>query len=100
MKIQELYHIFSNSSGVCTDSRKIEKDSIFFALKGANYNGNFFAEQAIEEGCSYAVIDDIEFKKNEQTVKDCHISFLLYMAFNSCSVYFFTFQISWVEWGF
>ena len=68
MKIQELYHIFSNSSGVCTDSRKIEKDSIFFALKGANYNGNFFAEQAIQEGCSYAVIDDIEFKKNEQYI--------------------------------
>ena len=66
MKIQELYHLFLKSSGVCTDSRKIEKDNIFFALKGANFNGNLFAEQAIQEGCSFAIIDEIEFQINKQ----------------------------------
>ena len=68
MTTQELYHHFLNSSGVCTDSRKIEKDNIFFALKGDSFNGNLFAEQAIQEGCSYAVIDEKEFQKNEQYI--------------------------------
>lgn len=68
MKIQELYHLFLNSRGVCTDSRKIEKDKIFFALKGANFNGNLFADQAIKKGCSYAIIDEKEFQKNEQYI--------------------------------
>jgi len=68
MKIQELYHHFLNSSGVCTDSRKIEKDNIFFALKGDNFNGNLFAEKAIQKGCSHAVIDEKEFQKNEQYI--------------------------------
>ena len=68
MTIQELHHIFLNSSGVCTDSRKIEKDNIFFALKGGNFNGNLFADQAIQEGCSYAIIDEKEFQKSEQYI--------------------------------
>ena len=68
MTIQELYQIFLKSSGVCTDSRKSEKDNIFFALKGTNFNGNHFAEQAIQEGCSYAIIDEIEFKKSKHYI--------------------------------
>ncbi len=68
MTIEKLHHIFLNSSGVCTDSRKIEKDNIFFALKGDNFNGNLFAEQAIQEGCSYAIIDSKEFQKNKQYI--------------------------------
>lgn len=48
---------------VCTDTRKIEKDSIFFALKGGNFNGNAFAAQALESGAALAVVDeDIEVK--------------------------------------
>ena len=68
MTVQELYKIFLNSSGVCTDSRKIENDNIFFALRGANFNGNLFADQAIQEGCSYAIIDEKEFQKNKQYI--------------------------------
>ena len=68
MTIQELYKHFLNCSGICTDSRKIENDNIFFALKGNNFNGNLFAEHAIQEGCSLAVIDEIEFKKNEKYI--------------------------------
>ena len=68
MTIQELYQLFLNSSGVCTDSRKIEKDNIFFALKGGNFNGNFFAQQAIQEGCRYAIVDEKKFQKNKQHI--------------------------------
>lgn len=43
---------------VTTDSRNCPKGSIFFALKGANFNGNQFARTALEKGCAYAVIDE------------------------------------------
>lgn len=43
---------------VCTDTRKIIPGSIFFALKGPNFNANSFALNALEQGCSYAVVDE------------------------------------------
>lgn len=58
MEIKEIYRLFLDSSGVCTDTRNIKKDSIFFALKGDNFNGNQFALQAIENGAAYAVVDE------------------------------------------
>ena len=58
MLSSELYNYFKESSSVSTDTRLINKGSIFFALKGENYDGNKFAEEAIKNGASYAVIDD------------------------------------------
>jgi len=58
MDIQFLYSQFLNSSGVSTDTRKIEKDCIFFALKGDNFDGNKFADEALELGALLAVVDD------------------------------------------
>ncbi len=58
MQIQELYKIFLESSGVCTDSRAITPDSIFFALKGDNFDGNSFAIAALEAGAKYSIADD------------------------------------------
>ena len=43
---------------VCTDTRKLVPGSIFFALKGDNFNANEFAEQALNAGCAYTVIDE------------------------------------------
>jgi len=60
LEIPALYDIFRTCSGVSTDSRKIEKGTMFFALKGENFNGNHFAVGALEQGASYAVIDDEE----------------------------------------
>ena len=54
----ELYKYFKESSSVSTDTRLINKGSIFFALKGENFDGNKFAEEAIKNGASYAVVDD------------------------------------------
>ncbi len=61
-----LYEKFLNSTGICTDSRKINKNSIFFALKGDKFNGNKFAKSAIEKGASFAVIDEKEYLDNKE----------------------------------
>lgn len=68
MEIAKLHELFKNSSGVCTDTRNIIKDSIFFALKGDNFNGNKFAVKAIEEGCAYSVIDEEEYATHENCI--------------------------------
>lgn len=58
MQISELHKIFLESAGVTTDSRRIAKGQIFFALKGENFDGNLFALQALGDGASYAVVDE------------------------------------------
>ncbi len=55
MEIKALYDIFLQSAGVCTDTRTLKKNQLFFALKGENFDGNRFALQALEKGASYAV---------------------------------------------
>jgi len=66
--INDLYSLYLESSGVSTDSRKIVPGSIFFALKGPNFDANAFAEQALENGASYAVIDDRKYKKDSRYI--------------------------------
>jgi UDP-N-acetylmuramoyl-tripeptide--D-alanyl-D-alanine ligase len=63
--ISLLYKIFEQHSVVCTDTRDIKKEAIFFALKGTNFNGNAFAEQAIKAGCAYAVVDEEQYVKGK-----------------------------------
>lgn len=58
MEISELYNIFTEHPVVTTDSRECPEGSIFFALKGASFNGNAFAKKALEQGCSYALVDE------------------------------------------
>ncbi len=64
--INELYSHFQKHPQVCTDTREIKPNSIFFALKGGNFNANNFAEQALNAGCSLAVIDEEKYKKDER----------------------------------
>lgn len=68
MDINKLHHLFLTSKGVSTDTRHIKKGQIFFALKGDNFNGNEYAYSAIENGASYAVVDDPAVVKNEQLI--------------------------------
>ena len=56
--IEVLYQIFSNHPSICTDTRKVRKGDIFFALKGDHFNGNHFAIQALDNGAAYAIIDE------------------------------------------
>ncbi len=68
MKIEELHKLFLAASDITTDSRDAKPDSIFFALKGDNFDGNKYAEKALEAGCLYAVIDDDRFKLDERCI--------------------------------
>ncbi|MFC2132925.1 UDP-N-acetylmuramoyl-tripeptide--D-alanyl-D-alanine ligase [Bacteroidota bacterium] len=68
MDLQAIYKIFRLSSGICIDSRKVSKNSIFIALKGDNFNGNKFASKAIENGCTNAIIDDANYYHNESYI--------------------------------
>ena len=61
LSINELYPLFKASSGVSTDTRTIERNSIFFCLKGANFNANRFASEAIKKGASAAIVDEAEY---------------------------------------
>ena len=58
MKIEELYTFFLENPSIQTDTRKLQKGDIFFALSGPNFNGNLFAKQALQQGASFAVIDE------------------------------------------
>lgn len=68
MTTEQLYQIFLQHPQVCTDTRKIAADSIFFALKGANFNANTFAEKALEMGAAFAVIDEAAYRKNNRFI--------------------------------
>ena len=61
MNVAILYNLFLKSTGVSTDTRKIDPGNIFFALKGPNFNANEFAPKALEMGASVVVIDDPAF---------------------------------------
>ncbi len=61
MKTAEIYQLYDPVSGISTDTRNIKKGQLFFALKGDNFNGNKFAQQAVESGASYAIIDEEEY---------------------------------------
>lgn len=68
MNINEVYNIFLKYPSISTDTRDIKPDSIFFSLKGDNFNGNIFADKAIEEGAKYAIIDESKFKKDSRYI--------------------------------
>lgn len=61
-----LYSLFLEHSRVTTDSRDTPAGSLFFALKGASFNGNTFAAKALEAGCSYAIVDEPDAVTNER----------------------------------
>ncbi len=68
MKIEQIHSLFLECNSVCTDTRKIQKNDIFFALKGDNFNGNVYAEQALNKGAKYVVIDEPQYKTSAHTI--------------------------------
>jgi UDP-N-acetylmuramoyl-tripeptide--D-alanyl-D-alanine ligase len=68
MKIEELYRLFIQNYLIDTDTRNIRKGSIFFALKGDSFNGNTFAEEALNKGASFAVIDEPKYKNHPNII--------------------------------
>lgn len=68
ISLEQLYSIFLKCTSVSTDSRRISEGSLFFALRGENFNGNTFASDALSRGASYAVIDEEKYLTNDRTI--------------------------------
>ena len=68
MTTEELYKIYLQHPVICTDTRKIPEGSLFFALKGENFDANTFAAQAIDAGAAYAVIDNPQYQKGTRFI--------------------------------
>ena len=66
--LEKIYQIFQKKSLISTDSRNVEKDCIFFALKGKNFNGNKFAADALNKGASFAIIDEEKYRISDRTI--------------------------------
>ncbi len=64
MNITQIYDVFKRSEGLSTDTRSVKDNQIFLALKGDSFDGNQYAEYALNKGASYAIVDD------EKVVKD------------------------------
>ena len=65
-----LYNLFRLHPHISTDSRRIEPDSLFFALKGASFDGNRFAADALAKGAAYAVVDDASLPTQHPDLND------------------------------
>lgn len=68
METAALYELFQQHPSITTDSRICPKDSIFFALKGERFNGNLFADKAIEAGCAFAIVDEKPETENDKII--------------------------------
>jgi len=68
MKIESLYKLYQKNFLVDTDTRKIKKGTIYFALKGENFNGNTFASEALNKGAIYSVVDEKEHVTSDQII--------------------------------
>ncbi len=66
--INTLHSLFLNCSSVSTDTRKIETNCIFFALRGENFDANTFTKEALEKGAKYVVIDNSDNFIDERTI--------------------------------
>ncbi|HOU98506.1 MAG TPA: UDP-N-acetylmuramoyl-tripeptide--D-alanyl-D-alanine ligase [Bacteroidales bacterium] len=83
MKIENIYNIFKECHfTVCTDTRKIVKESLFIALKGEQYNANLFVEEALKQGCKYAISDEYKGQNKNIILVDDTLSTLQQLAFH------------------
>ncbi len=76
MTIQEIHKIFLNCKSVVIDTRKIETNSFFIAIKGERFDANTFAKEALEKGASFVLIDNQEYYIDNRTilVENCLIT--------------------------
>ena len=68
MKIDAIHQLFLDCTSICTDTRKVKNNCLFFALSGEKFNGNTFANEALTKGAKYAIIDDAKFKTSDNTI--------------------------------
>ena len=68
MEIKKIHELYAKHYLIATDTRNIQKNALFFALKGARFNGNKFAQQALKSGANYAIIDEKEYTIDGKTI--------------------------------
>ena len=68
MTIQNIHDLFLKCSKVSIDTRKIERNSFFVAIKGERFDANTFAKEALEKGASFVVIDNANYYIDERTI--------------------------------
>lgn len=68
MEIKDIHNLFLKCNSVSIDTRKIEKNSMFFAIKGERFDANTFSEEALKKGASYVVIDNNDYFIDERTI--------------------------------
>jgi UDP-N-acetylmuramoyl-tripeptide--D-alanyl-D-alanine ligase len=68
IEADEVYSLFKKHRKISTDTRETVQGSIFFALKGENFDGNKFAKKALEQGAVCAVVDDKKVAKSDKYI--------------------------------
>ena len=68
-ELSQLHQLFLESTGICTDTRKLKKGNLYLALKGDNFNGNNFAAKALELGADYSIVDEQREEQNDHIIK-------------------------------
>ena len=68
MDIEKLYQLFCRFPVISTDTRKPVSDSIFFALRGEKFDGNFYANDALRKGAEYVIADDKAINRDERII--------------------------------
>jgi UDP-N-acetylmuramoyl-tripeptide--D-alanyl-D-alanine ligase len=68
MKTGDLYNIYLQQKLVSTDTRTIKEGSLYFALRGPNFNGNTMAAEALQKGASYVIIDEAAYNKGNKYI--------------------------------
>lgn len=69
MEIAALYELYKQSTGICTDSRKVFEGCMYVSLKGESFDGNTFALEALDKGASYSISDDSSIPKTKGLIK-------------------------------
>jgi UDP-N-acetylmuramoyl-tripeptide--D-alanyl-D-alanine ligase len=68
MDIAKIHELFLKCTSVSIDTRKIQPNSFFVAIKGDNFDANTFAKEALEKGASYVVIDNPDYCIDQRTI--------------------------------
>ncbi len=68
MEIKNIHQHFLSTNGICTDTRKITEGCFFVAIKGDRFDGNQYAEKALELGASFALVSDLGLPKKDQFI--------------------------------
>lgn len=68
MNISDIHNLFLQCHSVSIDTRRIETNSLFVAIKGDNFDANTFAKEALEKGASYVIIDNENYFIDQRTI--------------------------------